>query len=79
MGDARWIGVIDDHYRLIMTEVEASGGTVIKTLGDGALIRFGSALAALRSAIRLQAEFASRPFAVALGFTPVSCTTPAPM
>jgi class 3 adenylate cyclase len=67
MGDARWMAVIADHDGLIRGEVEASGGTVIKTLGDGALARFDSARGALRCAIRLQAGFANRPFEVRMG------------
>ena len=67
MGDEQWSALIGDHDRVIRTEAESAGGTVVKTLGDGALIRFGSARAALRCAARLQVEFETRPFEVRIG------------
>lgn len=67
MGDQRWTVMIEEHNRLIVEAAEKCGGTVIKTLGDGALISFGGVRSALRCSISLQAEFAERPFAVRIG------------
>ena len=67
MGDKLWSETIDDHDRFIVATVEKHAGTVIKTLGDGALLSFGGARAALRCAGDLQAGFAERPFAVRIG------------
>ncbi len=67
MGDKLWSETIEDHDRFVVATVENHAGTVIKTLGDGALIAFGGARAALRCAGDLQAGFAERPFAVRIG------------
>jgi adenylate cyclase len=67
MGDKLWSETIEDHDRFVVAIVEKHGGTVIKTLGDGALVAFGGARAALRCAGDLQAGFAERPFAVRIG------------
>ncbi len=67
MGDRMWSETIQDHDQFIVATVEEHAGTVIKTLGDGALIVFGSARAALRCAFDLQMGFAERPFAVRIG------------
>ena len=67
MGDQLWSETIDDHDRFIVAAVEKHAGTVIKTLGDGALVAFGGARTALRCAGDLQAGFAERPFAVRIG------------
>jgi adenylate cyclase len=67
MGDRKWRRIIEDHDRFIAATVRKHAGTVIKTLGDGALITFGGARAALRCAVDLQAGFAERPFAVRIG------------
>jgi class 3 adenylate cyclase len=67
MGDAAWRALIHDHDRSISVTAEAHGGTVVKSLGDGALLKFGGARAAVRCAVALQAEFAERPFEVRIG------------
>ena len=67
LGDRKWRQVIEDHDRFTAATVQKHAGTVIKTLGDGALIAFGGARAALRCALDLQAGFAGRPFAVRIG------------
>ncbi len=67
MGDHRWGEVIDDHDEFVEVTVGKHGGSVLKTLGDGALIAFTGARAALRCATDLQEGFASRPFEVRIG------------
>jgi class 3 adenylate cyclase len=67
VGDAAWKELIDDHDRSIATASEAHSGTVIKTLGDGALLKFGGTRQALRCAVALQRLFGNRPFDVRIG------------
>ncbi len=67
MGDRMWSEAIQDHDRFVVATAKKHSGTVIKTLGDGALITFAAARAALRCAVDLQAGFAERPFAVRIG------------
>ena len=67
MGDRMWGEAIDDHDRFVVTTVARHAGTVIKTLGDGALVAFDSARTGLRCAVDLQAGFAERPYAVRIG------------
>lgn len=67
MGDAAWKKLIDDHDHTIGTTAEAHTGTVVKTLGDGALLKFGGTRQALRCAVALQALFEDRPFDVRIG------------
>lgn len=40
LGDAVWSGLISDHFARLNGTVGSRGGTVIKTLGDGAMIAF---------------------------------------
>ena len=67
MGDKMWSETIEDHDRFVVATVERHAGTVIKTLGDGALIAFDGTRAALRCAVDLQAGFGERPFEVRIG------------
>ncbi len=67
MGDGLWTATIEEHNRFILSVVEKHAGTVIKTLGDGALIAFSGVRAALRCALELQAGFAEQPIAVRIG------------
>lgn len=54
MGDRRWSEVISWHDGVIRDLTERHGGTVIKALGDGALLSFGSAHAAAATAVAIQ-------------------------
>jgi class 3 adenylate cyclase len=67
MGDAAWKKLIDDHDHTIGTTAEAHSGTVVKTLGDGALLKFAGTRQALRCAVALQTLFEDRPFDVRIG------------
>jgi class 3 adenylate cyclase len=55
LGDDHMDLVRRAHLRDVEVAVSASGGRVVKTLGDGAMSRFESALGALYAAARLQA------------------------
>lgn len=57
VGDAAWAATIDRHDTTIRGIVEARGGSVVKTLGDGAMAVFSSVREAARSAIDIQRSF----------------------
>jgi len=54
LGDDRMEEVRRAHVRDVRDVVEAAGGRLIKTLGDGAMASFDSALGALRAAAGIQ-------------------------
>lgn len=55
LGDDRMERLRRTHIADVTGIVEAAGGRLIKTLGDGAMASFGSALGALRAAAQIQA------------------------
>lgn len=55
LGDDRMERVRRAHQEDVSTAVSLAGGRVVKTLGDGAMARFESALGALRAAAAIQA------------------------
>jgi class 3 adenylate cyclase len=57
LGEERWLKVIRDHNRLVRERVSAHDGVVVKSQGDGFMIIFASATAALASAVELQEVF----------------------
>lgn len=56
VGDEAWAARIASHFRTVREVVESNGGSVVKTLGDGGTYRFNSSIAALATAIEVQAE-----------------------
>jgi class 3 adenylate cyclase len=54
VGDEAWAARIASHFRMVREAVESNGGSVVKTLGDGGMYRFGSATAALATAMEIQ-------------------------
>lgn len=60
VGDEQWAKIIDWHDTTIRGIVEAHGGIVVKTLGDGAMAAFESVREAARSALSIQQAFATR-------------------
>lgn len=60
IGDAAWATVVDWHDRTIRDVVESRGGTLVKTLGDGAMAAFDSVRQAARSALAIQQAFGER-------------------
>ena len=54
LGDDRMERVRRAHQKDVSTAVSLAGGRVVKTLGDGAMARFESALGALRAAAAIQ-------------------------
>ena len=57
LGEERWLKVIRDHNRLVRERVAAHDGVVVKSQGDGFMLIFSSASAALASAVELQEVF----------------------
>ena len=55
LGDDRMERVRRAHVEDVTAAVNATGGRVVKTLGDGMMASFDSALGALRAAARIQA------------------------
>jgi eukaryotic-like serine/threonine-protein kinase len=58
LGDDRMEGLRRTHMADVAGAVESAGGRVVKTLGDGAMASFESALGALRAAAAIQASVA---------------------
>jgi len=54
LGDDRMDGVRRTHVKDVTDAVEGEGGRVVKTLGDGVMSSFESALGALRAAAAIQ-------------------------
>jgi class 3 adenylate cyclase len=54
LGEDRWLEVILTHNRIIRDCVSEHGGQVVKSQGDGFMITFASASAALAWAIEMQ-------------------------
>jgi class 3 adenylate cyclase len=54
LGEDPWFEMMMDHNRLVRTTVSHHGGKVVKSQGDGFMVLFASATAALGFAIALQ-------------------------
>lgn len=67
MGDARWKMMLDRHDAAIRRAVGRSGGTVVKTTGDGVLAVFPSASTAVRAAMGLSDQLAADDLEVRAG------------
>ena len=67
MGDAQWKAVLDRHDAAIRRVVGRSGGTVVKTTGDGVLALFPSAATAVQAAGQLCDQLAIDGLSVRVG------------
>jgi hypothetical protein len=67
VGDDAWAEIITVHESVIDAVTTSHGGNVVKFLGDGSMLAFESARAAVRSAIEIQKETADAPFSVRIG------------
>ncbi len=74
LGDDAAEAVRRSHFRLLRDVVAAHGGQEVKSLGDGLMVVFGSALDALRSAVTIQRAVSrhnrsgqGHPFAIRVG------------
>lgn len=59
-GDAAWSRIVREHVALVAGRIEAAGGTLAKSLGDGTLSSFASARAAMSAAREIQRANAAR-------------------
>lgn len=60
IGDTRWTQVVQTHVALLRQAIEARGGQLIKSLGDGSMSTFGSAGQAMLAALDIQAALAEQ-------------------
>jgi class 3 adenylate cyclase len=60
LGDQRWRTVLGAHNELVRDRLGRFGGTEVKTNGDGFLLTFASARAAVQFGVDLQAALAER-------------------
>ncbi len=67
IGDATWADLMARHGDAVASVADANGGRVVKLLGDGAMLAFESARAAVRAAVGIQKSAADEPFAVRIG------------
>jgi class 3 adenylate cyclase len=71
VGDEAWADLILWHDREIRTAVQRGDGSVVKTLGDGAMAVFDSTRAAAQTALEIQRAFQQRteasPVRIAIG------------
>ena len=59
-GDAKWSRIVTDHVAEIPRTVDAAGGTLVKSLGDGTLSTCGSASSAMAAAQEIMQTAAAK-------------------
>jgi adenylate cyclase len=59
MGDVAWAGLVTSHFETLRRIAEEQGGSLVKTLGDGAMLAFPTAASGLNAAIEVQRTVAS--------------------
>jgi class 3 adenylate cyclase len=67
LGDTVWAELINRHETTIRQVTSAQGGTVVKLLGDGSMLAFESARAAVRAAVDIQRASEHADFGVRIG------------
>jgi class 3 adenylate cyclase len=60
LGDRAWFDLLRDHFALVSAHVEAHRGRIVKHQGDGFMMCFRSARAALMSSMGIQRDLARR-------------------
>ena len=60
LGEPRWFEVVRDHNAIVRALVGSHDGNVVKSQGDGFMLAFSSAHAALRCAIEIERTFGDR-------------------
>lgn len=55
LGDAEWVKLLASHNKLVRAAVDAHGGHIVKSQGDGFMIAFADAGDAVRGALDLRA------------------------
>lgn len=56
-GDAAAFRLVDDHFDVLRKAIDASGGTVVKTMGDAIMAAFVEPLACVDAAVECQRAF----------------------
>jgi class 3 adenylate cyclase/tRNA A-37 threonylcarbamoyl transferase component Bud32 len=59
LGDRRWMEVLRGHNAIVRDQVRAHGGFEVKSQGDGFMVAFANAHAALDAAVAIQRAFAA--------------------
>ena len=54
LGDAKWRRLLDEHDSIVRERVTRSGGTLVKTMGDGVLVTFEGPAKCIRATIELR-------------------------
>jgi class 3 adenylate cyclase len=67
MGDRKWVERVARHDSVIREVTESHGGAVVKMLGDGSMLAFDSARAAIRASVDIQRAFEAEQFSVRIG------------
>ena len=67
LGDDAWSDLLSEHFSSLHHIVERSNGTVVKTLGDGAMVVFPTVKEALTAAIELQQATSAASLRVRIG------------
>ncbi len=67
LGDDTWASLVAHHEADIREATLNHGGVVVKFLGDGSMLAFDSARAAVRAAVDIQKATAKAPFTVRIG------------
>jgi class 3 adenylate cyclase len=60
LGDQRWLALLREHDRIVRNSVNQRGGRVVKTQGDGFMVSFKSARAAVLAAVSIQQAMHAR-------------------
>ena len=67
LGDSAWADLISWHESTIRHVTASQGGTVVKLLGDGSMLAFESARAAVRAAVDIQRASDHAAFGIRIG------------
>lgn len=67
VGDVAWAETVGGHEATIRSITEVHGGRVMKFLGDGSMLAFDSARAAVRAAVDIQRASVNAQFGVRIG------------
>ena len=67
LGDSAWADLISLHESTIRHVTASQGGTVVKLLGDGSMLAFESARAAVRAAVDIQRASDHAAFGIRIG------------
>jgi class 3 adenylate cyclase len=73
LGDRRWRDLLAAHYADCGIEIEAAGGEIVETTGDGVIAIFGSPAHAVRAGMAIAAGAQHRGIAIRAGVHTGEC------